>query len=76
MWRRTGVAFSAQSAKGETFRIIEDVEIIPAGSFDDPYATLEGLKRYVTDTGLTVNWKSDSDFEVLALPEPVMVKRV
>jgi len=79
MWKRTGVAFDVKSAKGQTFRVIEEVEIIDAKSFDDPKATIEGLKRLATTTGLHVNSIGGSEFEILGvgpLLEEVRVKRI
>jgi hypothetical protein len=79
MYRRTGVIFDAKSAKGQTFRIIEEVDVIDVGDFDNPNETADGLKKYTTTTGLHANRISDSEYEILnagPLAEEVRVKRL
>ena len=68
MWRRTSRSpFRLRSADGQVFVVYEDVEVIDVGSFDEPDATLEGLKRLRTANGDHVNQRSETEFEILGV---------
>lgn len=67
MWRQTGNSFRARSTDGQTFTILETVQILDAGTLDDPRATVEGLKRLTTAEGNHVNRLSDDNFEILGV---------
>ena len=78
MWQHIGRSFRVRSADGQTFDVFEDVRIIEAGTFDDPSATVEGLKRFTTAEGHHVNRLSDNNFEILGvglLADSLSVKR-
>ena len=67
MWQPTGKSFRARSTDGQIFSIVEAIQILEAGTFDDPSATVEGLKRFTTAEGHHVNRLSDNNFEILGV---------
>jgi hypothetical protein len=46
--------FIAKTDFGRPYIIIVYQEYIPAGTYDNPYGTAEGRRRYTTSTGLHV----------------------
>lgn len=60
--------FHARAANGETFEIVVDQEMVPAGTSGDPNATVPGLKSLRTSDGRMVNRISDTEFSVLGDP--------
>ncbi|MDP9202602.1 MAG: hypothetical protein M3P26_11815 [Gemmatimonadota bacterium] len=65
MPHRTGKTIPVRTAKGKDYTLVEYDSVIPVGDFGDPNDTLPGLPSYKTTTGLTVNRKSETDFEIL-----------
>lgn len=41
-------------------------EIIPAGHFKDPHATIKGMKRAQLENGQPVNYRGEDGFETLS----------
>ena len=61
--------FDARNANGQVYRLYVYQDIIDAGTFDDPHATLPGMKRIVTGQGQHVNFIDDNTFKIVATDE-------
>jgi hypothetical protein len=79
MEKRTGNDFKVKASDGQVFNVVEFVQLIDVGDYDNPNDTIEGLKRYQTSSGLHVNRFGESEFEVLGagpLADPIKARRV
>ncbi|NQT05426.1 MAG: hypothetical protein HQ577_05390 [Dehalococcoidia bacterium] len=61
--------FIAKTDTGKEYTILVYQEFIPAGSFDNPQAEIEGLKSLSTSTGLHVNYIDSKTFKVVETNE-------
>lgn len=59
--------FTILASDGSEHRCSEYQAQIPAGDFDNPRATLPGLKRVVTDEGHAVNVLGEGRFHIVRL---------
>jgi hypothetical protein len=51
---------------GRRFRLTTYINIIDAGTFDDPNSEVDGLKTLLTDEGYHCNHIDDETFDVLS----------
>jgi hypothetical protein len=60
------VSFVAQDENGEEYTIHMYVQQISVSSHDDANATIDGLKRLVTDDGASVNRIRKGEYKLVA----------
>ena len=60
-------SFYAVSASGESITLCVYQDVIPAGSFGDPHATVLGLKRIEDEEGRAVNYCGNGEYEIVSL---------
>jgi hypothetical protein len=61
--------FDARKANGQVVRLHAYQDMIDAGTHDDPYATLPGMKRFETSQGQAVNFIDDNTFKIVVTDE-------
>ena len=61
--------FDAHVTSGNTVRLYVYQDFIDAGSYDNPNATIPGLKRLVTAEGKHVNYVDDNTFKIVGTGE-------
>lgn len=61
--------FDVRTASGQIVRLYTYQDIIPAGSFGDPNATIRGLSHIVTEDGEAVNFIDHDNFHIVARGE-------
>lgn len=59
--------FDVTTEIGELRRLYVFQDIIPAGSFGDPHATVRGLMRVEDEEGYAVNVTVAGEYEIVAL---------
>lgn len=57
-------SFEVVNDKGITYVVTEFTEIVPASTFADPDAVVEGLKYYELDNGMKLNRISHDLFQI------------
>ncbi len=57
--------FETVGSNGERYALYEYTEYIPAGTFGDPNAMVEGLKEFRTSEGLHVNRVGKGQYKIL-----------
>jgi len=63
--------FSVKTDKGKKYTIIQYQEYIQAPTYDNPNAEIQGLKRLVTTTGLSVNYIDSDTYKIVETNEVV-----
>ena len=63
--RRHIATFRAADAQGRSHTLHVYVEIIDAGTYENPGATIEGLRSVVTDDGAAVNRLEKGRYEIV-----------
>jgi hypothetical protein len=61
--------FDVRTDAGTIVRLYIFQDIIDAGTFQDPHATIRGLKRIVTEDGDAVNFIDENHFHIVARRE-------
>lgn len=61
------LTFSAKSGDGQEFTIYEFTQLLDVGTFGNPDAVIEGLKRLETSEGQSVNRLEKGKYEIVAL---------
>ncbi len=57
--------YKARSDDGQEYVIYEFVNIVNAGSLNDPTAVIKGTKRLITANGEDINFKEEGVFEIV-----------
>lgn len=61
--------FNTHAPDGRTVRLYVYQDIIHAGTFQDPHATIPGLKRIETEDGDAVNYIDEQTFTLVVTGE-------
>jgi hypothetical protein len=61
--------FDTRKANGQVVRLYVYQDMIDAGTFDNPHATLPGMKRIVTSQGQHVNFIDENTFKIAVTDE-------
>jgi hypothetical protein len=64
MKKLTG-SFTAIGDDGKEYKVLIYTNIIKAGSFEDPKATVEGIKSMVTSNGMTINRLKKGEYQIV-----------
>ena len=61
--------FNTRNRAGDLVRLYVYQEFVDAGNFDNPHATLPGMKRIETEDGDYVNYVDDQTYTVVSTGE-------
>ena len=61
--------FNTRNDNGDLVRLSVYQQVIDAGHYKDPHATIPGVKRIVTEDGEHVNFVDDETFTVVSTGE-------
>jgi len=65
--RRLTEQFTAKSEDGRQFDLLVYTDILDSGTFQNPAATVEGIKTILTSEGYHVNRVDDLNYEIVEL---------
>jgi hypothetical protein len=57
--------FNARGSDGRMYQVYEVTRSIPAGTYDDPGATIDGLPSYQLSDGRKLNKVDEHTFEIV-----------